>query len=201
MEKNEIVLHICRMVWVEVVLKKKVDWHTIKQAKNITMPKEPDIPTWIFRFPKGGLNFTKVIVGKEEEEDNIEESEEDNDSNGTRLHKVNTTPRPKRALKMLRVQKRARLYKGQPSGPPKELVDVSAIIATAANVLPSTMPTLTNETFSTEPSIHTSITPDLPSVEDLKSQLEAKEEVIACLQDEVKKLLHETEEKNSEIAK
>jgi hypothetical protein len=32
------------------------------------------------------------------------------------------------------------------------------------------MPTLTNETCSTEPSIHTSITPDLPSVEDLKSQ-------------------------------
>jgi hypothetical protein len=46
-----------------------------------------------------------VIVGKEEEENNIEESEEDNDSDGTRPHKVNTAPGPKRALKMLRVQK------------------------------------------------------------------------------------------------
>jgi hypothetical protein len=123
-ERNEIVFYICRMVWAEVVLKKKVDWRTIKQAKNITMLEEPDIPTGVLRFPNGGLNFTKVIVAKEEEEDNTEESEEDNDSDGTRPHKVNTAPGPKRALKMLRVHKRARLHKGQPSGPPKELVDV-----------------------------------------------------------------------------
>ena len=165
------------------------------------MPEEPDIPIRVLRFPKGGLNFTKVIVGKEEEEDNTKESKEDNDSDGTHPHKVNTTPRPKRALKMLHVQKRARLHKGQISGPPKELVDVSATIATTANVLPSTMPTLTNETSNTKPSIHTSITPNLPSVEDLKSQLETKEVVIARLQDEIKKLLHETEENSSEIAK
>jgi hypothetical protein len=69
-ERNEIVLYICRMVWAEVVLKKKVDWRMIKQAKNITMPEEPDIPMGVLRFPNGGSNFTKVIVGKEEEEDN-----------------------------------------------------------------------------------------------------------------------------------
>jgi hypothetical protein len=51
------------MVWAEVVLKEKVDWNTIKQAKNITMPEEPDIPTGVLRFPHGGLNLTKVIVG------------------------------------------------------------------------------------------------------------------------------------------
>jgi hypothetical protein len=200
-ERNEVVFYICRMVWAEVVLKKKVDWRTIKQAKNITMLEEPDIPTRVLRFPHGGLNFTKVIVGKEEEEDNTEESEEDNDSNRTHPHKVNTAPGPKRALKTMRVQKRARLHEGQPSGPPEGLVDVPATIATTANVLPSTMPTSTNETSSIEPSIHTSITPNLPSVEDLKSQLEAKEAVIARLQDEVKKLLRQTEDKNLEIAK
>jgi hypothetical protein len=95
-ERNEVVLYICRMVWAEVVLKKKVDWRTIKQAKNITMPEELDIPTRVLRFPNGGLNFTKVIVGKEGEEDNIEEFEEDNDSDRTRPHKVNTAPGPKR---------------------------------------------------------------------------------------------------------
>jgi hypothetical protein len=200
-ERNEVVLYICPMVWAEVVLKKKVDWRMIKQAKNITMPEEPDIPTEILRFPNRGLTFTKVIVDKEEEEDNTEDSQEDNDSDGTRPHKVNTALGPKRALKTLRVQKRPRLHEGQPSGPSKELVDVSATIATAANVLPSTMSTFTNETSSTEPSICTSITPDLPSVEDLKSQLEAKEAVNAHLQDEVKKLLCETEEKSLEIAK
>jgi hypothetical protein len=72
------------------------------------MPEEPDIPTGVVRFPNGGLNFTKVIVGKEKEEDNTKESEEDNHSDGTRPHKVNTTLGPKRALKMLRIQKRAR---------------------------------------------------------------------------------------------
>ena len=180
-ERNEIEFYIGRIVWAKVVLKKKVDWRTIKQAKNITMPKELDIPMGVFRFPNGVLSFTKVIMEKEEEEDNSEESKEDNDCNGTRLHKVNTIPGPKRALKTLCVQKRAWLYESQPSGPPKELVDVSATIATAANVLPSTMPTLTNETSSTEPNIHTSIMLDLPSIEHLKLHLEAKETIISHL--------------------
>ena len=78
---------------------------------------------------------------------------------------------------------------------------MSATTATTANVLPSTMPTLTNETSSTEPSIHISIKLDFPSVEDLKSQLEAKEVVITCLQDKVKTFLREIEEKSSIIAK
>jgi hypothetical protein len=38
-ERNEVVLYICRMVWAEVVLKKKVDWRTIKQAKKSRCPK------------------------------------------------------------------------------------------------------------------------------------------------------------------
>jgi hypothetical protein len=43
-ERNEVMLYICRMVWAELVLKKTMDWHTIKQAKNITIPEEQDIP-------------------------------------------------------------------------------------------------------------------------------------------------------------
>jgi hypothetical protein len=41
-ERNEVMLYICRMVWVELVLKKTVDWRTIKQAKNIMIPEEQD---------------------------------------------------------------------------------------------------------------------------------------------------------------
>jgi molecular chaperone GrpE (heat shock protein) len=78
---------------------------------------------------------------------------------------------------------------------------VLATIATTTNVLPSTMPTSTNETSNTEPGIRFSITPYLPCVEDLKSQLEAKEAIITRLQDEVKKLLRQTEDKSLEIAK
>jgi hypothetical protein len=200
-DRNEVTFYICRMVWAEVVLKKKVDWRTIKQAKNITMLKEQDIPTGVLRFPHGGLNLIKGLMGKEEEEDDTEESEEDNDSDGTRPYKVNTTLAPKRALKVLRVQKRAWLHEGQPNAPPEGPPDVSATIAIAANDLPSTMPTTTIEASSTELGIHTSIKPDSPSVEDLKSQLEAKEAVIARLQDKVKNLLRETEDKNLEIKK
>jgi hypothetical protein len=47
------------MVWAAVVLKKKVDWRTIKQAKNITMPKEQDIPMGVLKLSHEGLNLSK----------------------------------------------------------------------------------------------------------------------------------------------
>ena len=48
-----------------MVLKKKVDWRTIKQAKNVLMPEELDIPTRVLMFLYGGLNLTKGLVDKE----------------------------------------------------------------------------------------------------------------------------------------
>jgi hypothetical protein len=144
------------MMWAEVVLKKKVDWGTIKQAKNITMLEEQDIPTGVLRFPHRGLNLTKGPIMKEEEDDNTKESEKGNDSDGTCPHKVNTALGPKRALKVLREQKRAWLYEGQPSTPPEGAEDVLA----RANVLPSTMPTTTIEGSSTELDIRSSIRPN-----------------------------------------
>ena len=95
-----------------MVLKMKVDWHTIKQAKNITMLKEQDIPTGVLRFLHRGLNLSKGLLSKEEEENDTKESGEDNDFDGTRLTKVNIVPGPKKALKALRDQKQAQLYKG-----------------------------------------------------------------------------------------
>jgi hypothetical protein len=95
-ERNEVILYIYQMVWAKVVLKKKVDWCTIKQAKIITMPEDQDIPMGVLSFPYGGLNLTKGPMDKEEEEDNMEESEEDNNSDGIRPHKVNTMPGPRR---------------------------------------------------------------------------------------------------------
>jgi hypothetical protein len=69
------------------------------------MPEEQDIPTGVLRFPHGGLNLTKGLMGKEEEEEDTEEFEEDNDSDGTHPHKVNIVLGPKRALKALCIQK------------------------------------------------------------------------------------------------
>jgi hypothetical protein len=84
-----------------MVLKKKVDWRTIKQAKNIIMPKEQDIPRRMLRFPNGGLILSRGQIRKEEEENNTKKFEEDNDFDGTCLIKVNTVLMPKKALKAL----------------------------------------------------------------------------------------------------
>jgi hypothetical protein len=86
---------------------KKVDWRTIKKTKKITMPEEQDIPKGVLMFPHRGLNLIKGLMGKEEEQDDMKKSVEDNDSNGIHPQKVNTAPGPKRALKALRIQKRA----------------------------------------------------------------------------------------------
>jgi hypothetical protein len=51
------------MVWAELVLKKTVDWRTIKQAKNITILEEQDIPRRTLRFPHGGLNLLRPPIG------------------------------------------------------------------------------------------------------------------------------------------
>jgi hypothetical protein len=83
-------------VWAKVILKKKVDWCTIKQAKIITMPEEQDIPTRVFRSLYKRLNLSKGPISQEEEEDDTEEFKEDIDSDGTRLTKMNTAPGPKR---------------------------------------------------------------------------------------------------------
>jgi hypothetical protein len=107
-EKNEVMLYICRMVWTELVLKKMVDWRTIKQAKNITMPEEQDRPRRVLMFPHSGLNLLRPPVGQDIEEDDPEASEEDNDSDGTHPTRKHQTPGQKRALKALREQKRAR---------------------------------------------------------------------------------------------
>jgi hypothetical protein len=170
-------------------------------SQKYHMPTEQGIPTTVLRFPQGGLNLTKEPIGKEEEEANTEESEEDKDSNGTCPHKVNTALGPKRAPKALHDQKRARLHKSQPSAPPEGIANVPATIATPTNVLPSTMPTTTIEASSIELGICTSIRPDSPSVEDFISQLEAKEAIIAHLQENDKKLFREIEDKSLEIAK
>jgi hypothetical protein len=111
-ESNDVILYICRMVWAKLVLKMNVDWHTIKQAKNITMLEEQDISMEVLRFLHRGLNLSKGPLGKEEEENDTKESEEDNDSDGTRSTKVNIAPGPKRALKALHDQKQAQLHEG-----------------------------------------------------------------------------------------
>ena len=109
---------------------------------------------------------------------------------------------PKKALKALCDQKQAQLHKGQSSTLLEGAADVPAIVATLANVLQSTTkPTMTIEVSSIELGICTLIKPHSSSVEDFKSELETKEAVIVRLQEDVQKLLCETEDKSLVIAK
>jgi hypothetical protein len=180
----------------EVVLKKKVNWHTIKQANNITMLEEEDIPRGVLRLLHGGLNLSRGQIGKEEE-DNTKESEEDNNSDGTHPNKVNTVPGPKE----LRNQKQAQLHKGQPSILLEGVGDMPTTVATSINGLLSTETTMTIEAANIDLGTSTMKRPSSPFVVDFKLQLEAKEVAIACLQEDVQKLLRETKEKNLVIAK
>jgi hypothetical protein len=50
----------------------------------MTMLEEQDIPTVVLRLPHGGLNLSRGKIGKEEEEDDMEEFEEGNNSDRTR---------------------------------------------------------------------------------------------------------------------
>jgi hypothetical protein len=84
------------------VLKKMVDWHTIKQAKNITILQEQDIPRGVLRFAHGGLNLLRPPVGQDAEEDDKEASKQDNDSDGTRPNRAHAALGRKRVLKALR---------------------------------------------------------------------------------------------------
>jgi hypothetical protein len=110
-ERNEVMLYICCMVWAELVLKKTVDWRTIKQA-YISILEEQDIPRGVLRFPHGGLNLLRPPVGQDAEEDDTEAFEEDNNSDGTHTNRAHVVLGRKRALKALREQKQARRQDG-----------------------------------------------------------------------------------------
>jgi hypothetical protein len=152
-------LYICRMDWAELVLKKRVDWLTIKQAKNITIPEEQDIPRGVLRFLHGGLNLLRPPVGQDAEEDDTEASEEDNNSDGTRTNRAHVAPGCKRALKALREQKRARREDGSSVAIVHVACEVPSTVATSTTGLGTPEPTLANQAPIIDPS---TATPSMP---------------------------------------
>lgn len=72
-ECNEVFFFICRMVYVEVVFYKVVDWIIIKFVKSIIMLMELDILRWRIFFDGGLRRILKVkLSDKEYEIDEIE---------------------------------------------------------------------------------------------------------------------------------
>jgi hypothetical protein len=93
LERNECRLSILRMVYAEVVLRKRVDWMTIKIQKNSNM-KAPLSPFFGKRrkFPNGGLT-KKMPPKKSTPNDMVEHSAETSDD-----EKNGCTPAIRRAV-------------------------------------------------------------------------------------------------------
>ena len=87
-DRNEVPLFIARGAYAEVALNKEVDWSTIKETTYVQRPDIGSIPRGVLRFPEGGLGAIRSDYrNKESQEVDTEESEEDDNSNGTRALK------------------------------------------------------------------------------------------------------------------
>ena len=53
-QRNDVLLFICRMVYAEVVMERAVDWTSIKSTPKIIMLEGPEIPRER-KFQNGGL--------------------------------------------------------------------------------------------------------------------------------------------------
>jgi hypothetical protein len=102
---------------------------------------------------------------------------------------------------VLRDHKQVWIHEGKSSVLLKGTSDVLAIGATPTSGLLSMEPTMAIEVDTIDFGTGTKPQPCSPSIVDFKSQLEAKEVFISCLQEDVQKLLCETKEKSLAIAK
>jgi hypothetical protein len=101
----------------------------------------------------------------------------------------------------LREQKRAQQQEGSLTATVQVACEVPSTVATPTSGLATIEPTPAIQAPIIDPCTATPIRPCLASGEDLKSQLETKEVVIAGLRDDIQKLLLETKENRLVIAK
>jgi hypothetical protein len=78
----------------------------------------------------------------------------------------------------------------------KSTSNVPFVSGTSTSGLPSNDTTMAIEAASTNLGTYTMPWPSTPSAKEFKSQLEAKDVVIACLQEDAQNLVHETKERN-----
>ena len=103
--RNEVTYKLCRMVWVEVRLQRKIDWRLYGAVTGVTLPLDGDIPR-TRTYPNGGLGVLRTATAPPSTYD-IEESSEDNDSDGANPSFLSTSPTAIRS-RQLRARKRAR---------------------------------------------------------------------------------------------
>ena len=95
--RNEVGKGICRMVYAEIALQKRVDWRSFKTTKSMHRPQEMDIPRGRL-YPDRGILERRgrggsVEVDDESEDDGppaplVDSSPSDSDSDGRRVPKV-----------------------------------------------------------------------------------------------------------------
>ena len=103
--RNEVTYKLCCMVWVEVGLQRRIDWHLYGTDTGVTLPPSADIPR-TRTYPNGGLGVLRTATAPPSTYD-TEESSEDSDSDGANLPLFSTSPTAIRS-RQIRAQKRAR---------------------------------------------------------------------------------------------
>ena len=103
--RNKVNYKICRMVWVEVGLQRRVDWWSYGAETGVTLPPGENIPR-IRTYLNGGLGVLRTATVPPPTYD-TQESNEDSDSNGANPPFLSTSPTAIRS-RQLRTRKRAR---------------------------------------------------------------------------------------------
>ena len=102
---NEVNYKICRMVWIEVGLQRRIDWQSYGAKTGVTLPPGENIPR-TRTYPNGGLGVLRTATTPPPTYD-TEESSEDSDSDGANPPFLSTSPTAIRS-RQLRARKRAR---------------------------------------------------------------------------------------------
>ena len=88
--RNEVNYKICRMVWVEVGLQRRIDWRSYGAETGVTLPLGENIPR-TRTYPNGGLGVLQTATAPPPTYD-TEESSEDSDSDGANPPFLSTSP-------------------------------------------------------------------------------------------------------------
>ena len=87
---NEVTYKLCRMVWVEVGLQKRIYWRSYGADTGVTLPPGGDIPR-TRTYPNGRLGVLRTTIVPPPTYD-TKDSSEDNDFDGANPPLLSTSP-------------------------------------------------------------------------------------------------------------
>ena len=89
-EHNEVNYKLCHMVWAEIALEKKIDWHSYGVDARVTLPPSGDIPRTC-KYPNRGLGIIRTTIVAPSIYDTTYSSD-DSGSDGANLPLLSTSP-------------------------------------------------------------------------------------------------------------